>query len=244
MQKSPCGSPISVRHPWAGTARVGAMQDRGLAADGTIAREGAPERVTAAFAPVVASARARLVETFVQRAHSAYLYGSVPRGTAIPGTSDLDLLLALHREPTEADRADAGSVERALDRGFDQIDGVGLLLAGVDTVLSELERHDLGFFVACLCTPPLRPGSRRAAAPLPPHLAPRPGDQRRSGGGPRPLARPRHRRDHRRRTHGPRQERRPPANTRPRRAGHPHRGSGPLAGRRVRPPSRPQAPRP
>ena len=30
--------------------------------------------------------------------HSAYLYGSIPRGTAVPGVSDLDVLLALHGE--------------------------------------------------------------------------------------------------------------------------------------------------
>jgi hypothetical protein len=30
---------------------------------------------------------------------------------------------------------------------------VGIGLASVTTVLSELERHDLGWFVACLCTP-------------------------------------------------------------------------------------------
>src|ERR1017187_2303765 len=47
----------------------------------------------------------------------SYLSGSTPRGTAIPGVSDLDRMLALHQ------------------------------------LLSELERHDLGFFVACLCTP-------------------------------------------------------------------------------------------
>ena len=34
-----------------------------------------------------------------------------------------------------------------------QIDGTGILLSSVSTVRSELERHDLGFFVACLCTP-------------------------------------------------------------------------------------------
>ena len=39
--------------------------------------------------------------------HSAYLYGSIPRGAAVPGVSDLDLLLALRQEPTEADRVDA-----------------------------------------------------------------------------------------------------------------------------------------
>ncbi|MDT0343944.1 nucleotidyltransferase domain-containing protein [Streptomyces litchfieldiae] len=134
------------------------MDGRGLDRDGTIAREGALDRVPTAFVPVVDAARARITETFdPTRLHSAYLYGSIPRGTARPGVSDLDLQLALHDEPTEADRADAKAIEAALDRAFPQIDGVGILLTSTRVLLSELERHDLGFFIACLCTPLLGP---------------------------------------------------------------------------------------
>ncbi|MFG1897097.1 hypothetical protein ACGFIP_24095 [Micromonospora zamorensis] len=130
------------------------MIRKGLDIDGTIAREGALSRVPDAFTGVVAAARARIVDAFGDdRLHSAYIYGSIPRGTAIAGISDLDLLLALHAEPTEADRLDAARIEQALDQSFDQIDGVGILLFSTRTLLSELERHDLGFFVACLCTP-------------------------------------------------------------------------------------------
>ncbi|MER5202939.1 nucleotidyltransferase [Streptomyces sp. NPDC002825] len=141
--------------------------DHGLNPDGTIAREGALDRVPAEFAPVVTAARARISEAFgPDRLHSAYLYGSVPRGTAVAGVSDLDVQLALHGEPTEADRAAAREVEAALDRELPQIDGAGILLSGTGALLSELERHDLGFFVACLCTPLLGPD---LAAELPPY---------------------------------------------------------------------------
>ncbi|MDG9719755.1 nucleotidyltransferase domain-containing protein [Streptomyces sp. DH24] len=134
------------------------MDERGLDVDGTIAREGALDRVAAAFVPVVDAARARITETFGgTRLHSAYLYGSVPRGTAVPGVSDLDLQLALHGEPTEADRTDARIIEDELDRAFPQIDGVGILLTGARVLLSDAERHDGGFFIACLCTPLLGP---------------------------------------------------------------------------------------
>jgi predicted nucleotidyltransferase len=134
------------------------MNGRGLAEDGTIAREGALARVPAEFTPVVEAARAGVTAAFGSgRLHSGYLYGSIPRGTAVPGASDLDLLLALREEPTDADRADARALEAALDGAFPQIDGVGVLLFSVRTLLSDLERHDLGFFVACLCTPLIGP---------------------------------------------------------------------------------------
>ncbi|MER5275453.1 nucleotidyltransferase [Streptomyces sp. NPDC002809] len=128
--------------------------DRGLNRDGTIAREGSLSRVQERFAPVVAAARSRIAEVFgPARLDSAYVYGSIPRGTAVPGVSDLDLRLALHDEPTDADRADANTIETAPDRAFPQINGAGILPASRRTLLSDLERHDAGFFVACLCTP-------------------------------------------------------------------------------------------
>ncbi|MFJ8864903.1 nucleotidyltransferase domain-containing protein [Streptomyces sp. NPDC102473] len=134
------------------------MDERGLDHDGTIAREGALDRVTAPFVPVVDAARTHIAETFGRgRLHSAYLYGSIPRGTAAPGVSDLDLQLVLHDEPTEADRADADRIEAAIDQAFGQVDGVGILLSSGRVLLSDLERHDGGFFVACLCTPLLGP---------------------------------------------------------------------------------------
>ncbi|WP_035796712.1 nucleotidyltransferase domain-containing protein [Kitasatospora mediocidica] len=130
------------------------MTKQGLDEDGWIAREGSLSRVPRDFAAVVDAARGTIAETFApERLHSAYLYGSIPRGTATPGVSDLDLLLALRTTPTAADRADADALADALDGGFAQIDGVGILLFGTDTLLSELERHDLGWFLACLCTP-------------------------------------------------------------------------------------------
>ncbi|MGK4585507.1 nucleotidyltransferase domain-containing protein [Kitasatospora sp. HPMI-4] len=130
------------------------MTDRGLDADGYIAREGALSRVPEAFAPVVEAARTKIAESFgPSLLHSAYLFGSIPRGTAVPGVSDFDLLLALRREPTDADRAAAADLLAALDARFPQIVGGGVLLFSEAVLLSELERHDLGWFIACLCTP-------------------------------------------------------------------------------------------
>ncbi|MFK0174001.1 hypothetical protein ACIQU5_35015, partial [Streptomyces sp. NPDC090306] len=125
----------------------------GLDADGHIAREGSLARVPAAFAPVVAAARDRLPAVFGRRLHSAYLYGSVPRGTARVGRSDLDLLIALRDRPQPADMAASRALDVELDAAFPEIDGVGTLVVGREQVLSEPERHDLGWFVACLCTP-------------------------------------------------------------------------------------------
>ncbi|MGW4687719.1 nucleotidyltransferase domain-containing protein [Streptomyces sp. NPDC004244] len=133
------------------------MEPRGVDADGYFEREGSPDRVQEAFAPVVAAARTLIAEAYGSRLHSAYLYGSVPRGTARPGRSDLDLLLALHHEPADEDRETAAVLARTLDGEFPQIDGAGVLLYGRDRLLSAQERYDMGWFLACLCTPLLGP---------------------------------------------------------------------------------------
>ncbi|MCX4699041.1 nucleotidyltransferase domain-containing protein [Streptomyces sp. NBC_01373] len=125
----------------------------GLDTQGFIEREGSLGRIPHAFRPVVAAARDRLLDVFGARLHSAYLYGSIPRGTARVGRSDLDLLLALREEPTDADRDDARDVDETLDKEFPQIDGSGTLLVSRAQALSDLETYDLGWFIACLCTP-------------------------------------------------------------------------------------------
>ncbi|MFH9061618.1 nucleotidyltransferase [Streptomyces coeruleorubidus] len=132
---------------------AGTVRRPGLDAQGFIAREGSLARVPDAFRPVVAAAGERLADVFGARLHSAYLYGSIPRGTARVGRSDLDLLLALREEPTDTDLSEARALGAALDEEFVQLDGHGTLLFSRARLLSDLERYDLGWFVACLCTP-------------------------------------------------------------------------------------------
>ncbi|MFE9254079.1 nucleotidyltransferase domain-containing protein [Streptomyces sp. NPDC006879] len=130
---------------------------RGLDSLGYIEREGSLGLVQEAFHPVVSASRERLAQAFAHDLHSAYLYGSVPRGTARPGVSDLDLLLALHHPPTEAARALAREVGDGLDADYAVIDGVSVLVHGKAELLSEAERYDTGWFLACLCTALLGP---------------------------------------------------------------------------------------
>ena len=132
---------------------IGAPNGRGLDAHGYIRREGTLASVPPPFRPVVATAREQLLRVFGTRMTGAYLYGSIPRGTARVGRSDLDLLVALADEPTEADRQDARVLGAELDEEFPEIDGVGTLLFSRTRLLSDQETYDLGWFVACLCTP-------------------------------------------------------------------------------------------
>jgi uncharacterized protein len=163
-----------------------ASDDRGLGRDGCIRREGSLDRVAPAFGPVVADVRGLVAARLGTRLHSAYLYGSIPRGTAVPGVSDLDAVILLRDDPPDTDthanaaanatdeadvparrgQGDAGAagavpahvaavaqIAGALDERHEIIDGAGLLCWPVSRILDPAERYDLGFFLACLCTP-------------------------------------------------------------------------------------------
>jgi predicted nucleotidyltransferase len=129
---------------------AGSGPGKGLTPDGFIAREGSLELITPEFAGAVVALQRQLPPVGL---HSAYLYGSVPRGNARPGESDLDVLFALDHEPADEDRSLARGLQARINAAFPQVNGVEILLFSADVLLSELERHDLGWFVACLCTP-------------------------------------------------------------------------------------------
>ncbi|MFI9760945.1 nucleotidyltransferase domain-containing protein [Streptomyces sp. NPDC051963] len=132
---------------------AGSIPPKGLDSLGFIEREGSLGCVPREFRPVVVATRDRVLDHFGARLDSAYLYGSIPRGTARVGRSDLDLLVVLREEPGDGDREGARALGEAVDKEFTQVDGVGILLVSRAQTLSEPERYDLGWFVACLCTP-------------------------------------------------------------------------------------------
>jgi hypothetical protein len=108
-------------------------------------------RVRPPYDAVLAAFRETCRRTFAGELHSLSLTGSVVNGTARPGTSDLDGLAILQAPPASAHDGAARQVARELGRRFPFLSDVSILIFGRDTILSEAERYDLGFFVKCLC---------------------------------------------------------------------------------------------
>lgn len=153
-----------------GRRRVGRMR---CDPDGYILAEAGLDRVQPEFDGVPQAAGAMLIE-FGPRLHSGYVYGSVVRGNAVPGRSDLDLLVVLRSPVTSADRVLGARVTRLLGERFPVLDGVGVAWTHVDQVLAPRERHGLQVFLrelsVCVCgedlrprLPPTRPGPQVAA---------------------------------------------------------------------------------
>lgn len=145
--------------------------DKGLDDAGFIRREGDLGRVQAPFVGLVedfeAAARRALA---VRGLDSLYLYGSIPRGTARPGWSDLDGQVLLDRDPSDADRAAVRELEASLGAAHPEVSGVGILLDSRAALVDPAERHDGGFHLRVLCTPLWGPDAGQDVAPHRPDL--------------------------------------------------------------------------
>ena len=106
-----------------------------------------------------------LAAHFGARLHSAYLYGSVVRGNAVPGRSDVDALTVLLAAPDDQDRARADRVERALVERFPVLFSAGVGLTHLQEVRSPAQRYGLQVFLrelaVCVWGEDLRPGLPR-----------------------------------------------------------------------------------
>lgn len=140
-------------------------EDRGLDEHGHVRREGDLGLVQPEFAELVREYAAAARAAFGAGLDSVYLYGSIPRGTARPGISDLDGQLLLTREPTETDRATVRRLEGELGAGHPQVCFVGILLDSRAALTDPAERWDGGFHVRVLCTPLWGPDAGEEVAP-------------------------------------------------------------------------------
>ncbi len=125
--------------------------DRGLDADGYIAPEVSLARIQPPFVAITRRLQALCSERFGDDLHSIYLYGSVVRGAAIVGVSDLDVLVALRADPDRARHAVAHGIAATLRDEYDVVTDVGMGLDSPANLLSPGEHYDMGFFLKTLC---------------------------------------------------------------------------------------------
>jgi len=130
--------------------------------EGYIRPEADLANVQAEYQGVPTAAAGLLAGEFRSRLHSAYLYGSVARGNAVPGRSDIDLLAVLLAAPVDEDRGRAERVERALVERFPVLFSAGVGLTHLQEVRSPAQRYGLQVFLrelaVCICGEDLRPG--------------------------------------------------------------------------------------
>jgi hypothetical protein len=133
--------------------------------EGYIRPEADLANVQPEYRGVPEAAAGLLTSELGSRLHSAYLYGSVVRGNAVPGCSDLDVVAVLLAAPVEEDQVHADRVERALVERFPVLSSAGVGLTHLQEVRSPAQRYGLQVFLrelaVCIWGEDLRPGLRR-----------------------------------------------------------------------------------
>lgn len=142
--------------------------------DGYLVNPCAPEQIRPPWDGLVDEARETATTQLGPRLHSLYLRGSVPRGEAIEGLSDLDLVAVVDGGAGETDTTWLEAFEQDALSRHPFCTGIELLVVGRDEVLRDEGRSAIGFVLATgtLCiegedlTPSLprfRPGDPEAA---------------------------------------------------------------------------------
>ena len=138
---------------------------RRLDPQGYIVPEADLANVQPAYRGVPEVAADLLVRELGPRLHSGYLYGSVVRGNAVPGRSDLDLIAVLWTPAEAADRLAAARVERALVGRFPLLASAGVAFTDLREATSPRQRYGFQVFLrdlcVCICGDDLRPGLPR-----------------------------------------------------------------------------------
>ncbi|HIE4800976.1 TPA: nucleotidyltransferase family protein [Serratia marcescens] len=104
-----------------------------------------------AFIPLLAALTAELPRQFPALIHSIYLYGSVARGEALPGVSDLDITLLLIK-PADSEallRLEAWRQAFQLEQRI--VSKVDFDIGSVDEALAPEHYHSWGFWLKHHC---------------------------------------------------------------------------------------------
>ncbi|MBP6344309.1 nucleotidyltransferase domain-containing protein [Neisseriaceae bacterium CLB008] len=89
-----------------------------------------------AYQPLLDEVSVRLIEALPELVHSLYVYGSVARGTAVPGRSDLDLTVVLQKVPNEAQARILADIRQGLAADYPIVSKVDFDLGVLADVLA------------------------------------------------------------------------------------------------------------
>lgn len=105
-------------------------------------------RIQPMFRPVLDAVIQLLREEFAEELHSVYVYGSVGRGTAVAGRSDLDVTVIVKRE------MDIGVLKgrtMLLLREHPEVIKIDYDIGLLDTVLEPINHVEWGFWLRHMC---------------------------------------------------------------------------------------------
>ena len=127
------------------------MINQGLDQLGYITNPYSTDHIQEEFKPVVAGAMAALQAEFPNKIHSIYLYGSIGRGNAIIGQSDLDMSLVFHSPLTAQDAQQLMTLAIQLNGRFSTVTKIDFDPGHVKEVLDAQETYRWHFWLKHCC---------------------------------------------------------------------------------------------
>ncbi|UJW58910.1 nucleotidyltransferase domain-containing protein [Bacillus sp. A116_S68] len=125
---------------------------KGVDSNGFIINPTGKDNIQPSFKPVLQAIVSLLQELFIEKMHSIYAYGSVGRGEAKEGLSDLDLTVILHSSLTEAEIHMLNHATDRLLQDFKTVSKVDYDLNLYEDVLAKENVYEHGFWLRHMCT--------------------------------------------------------------------------------------------
>ena len=117
--------------------------------DGYVINQTSIRHIQPEFETVLFKAIELVKEAFGEQLHSIYLYGSIGRGTAVAGHSDLDLTVLVHEDVDATELVE--QTERLLTE-HPEVIKIDYDIGRLDVALDPANRFEWGFWLRHLCT--------------------------------------------------------------------------------------------
>lgn len=130
------------------------MNASGLDPEGFILSDVSIDKVLPGYRKVVAVSVSALIASLPGAVHSAYVYGSVARGDAMRGKSDLDLLVVFRRKLTEQQRDTLDALQKDLSSQYKAlVREVGIAEANCTygEMMDPANKYGWGAYLKILC---------------------------------------------------------------------------------------------
>ncbi len=124
--------------------------NRGLDQSGYIICHISVDKVDQKFRPVLDDTVERLVSSLGSKLHSIYLYGSIGRGEAVYGKSDLDLSVITHEKLEKEKNKALAEIERVMSKNYDSISKLEFDVGNLARV--KKNEYEWQFWLKHLCT--------------------------------------------------------------------------------------------
>ncbi|EGQ9310186.1 nucleotidyltransferase domain-containing protein [Vibrio vulnificus] len=126
-------------------------QDRGLDKQGFIFNAYSPTHIQPEFKTVVDAVVAELLSQLPDHIDGIYLYGSVARGNAVAGHSDLDISIVLKTPISQTQRAIFQTISAAIAKAYPQVSKLDIDPGYLNDILTPQEKYHWQFWLKHCC---------------------------------------------------------------------------------------------